>query len=301
MEDLTVFEEEKTYDKSYFSFPEEDYGKDGKLKPVRKRVLKKLLKYEYRALLKPLRVSLIILIGLTALIFLIGLTLDFDGKDDSSFVFWILAMIPYLYACAIVAQVPLIVSLLRYRSNIFKKEGYLTMTLPVSAEEHFFAKRIAGVLATYVFAIFVGISFLIAFSPLLVQIPADEFWGGLGELISMIAESGYGFSAIMLLIEFLIIGLLSPVFTYSALGAIGCWFHRSMSKMKVIFGLIGLYLLYSIGSYLLTSFFENGLFFEITQLGVHTALWLYILAMVGLIVLLSRFEIRTLKYKFNIK
>lgn len=301
MDDLTVFEEEKTYDKSYFSFPEEDYGKDGKLKPVRKRVLKKLLKYEYRALLKPLRVSLFVLIGLTALLFLIGLTLDIDGEDDSSLIVWILALIPYLYACAIVAQVPLIASLLRYRSNIFKKEGYLTMTLPVSAEEHFFAKRIAGVLATYIFAVLVALGFFVALSPLLFQIPAQELWQALGRFIGAIVEEGYGFSAILFLIEFLIIGLLSPVLTYSVLGAIGCWFHRSMSKIKVVFGLIGLYLLYSVGAYLVTSFFENGLLFEITQLGVHTALWLYILAMVGLIVLLSRFEIRTLKHKFNIK
>ena len=301
MDDITVFDEEKKYGQDYFPLPKEDYGENGTLKPVRKRVLKKLLKYEYRALLKPLRVSLIILIGVTALLFIIGLTLRFDGEGDASLLFWVLAMIPYLYACAIVVQVPLIVSLLRYRSNIFKKEGYLTMTLPVSAEEHFFAKRIAGVLATYIFAIFVGISFLIAFSPLLVQIPADEFWGGLGELISMIAESGYGFSAILFLIELLIIGLLSPVLTYSLLGAIGCWFHRSMSKVKVIFGIIGLYLLYSIGAYLLTAFFESGLFFEITPLGLHIALWVYILLTAGVIFLLSRFEIRTLKHKFNIK
>ena len=45
----------------------------------------------------------------------------------------------------------------------------------------------------------------------------------------------------------------------------------------------------------------NGLLFEITPVGIHIALWLYILGTVGLIFLFSRFEIRTLKYKFNIK
>ena len=301
MDDMTVFEEETTYEKSYFPFPEEDYGKDGKIKPVRKRILKKLLKYEFRYLFKPLRVALIVLAGLTALLFLIGLTLDFEGEDDSSFVFWILAIIPYMYACAVALELPLIVAMLRYRSNIFKKEGYLTMTLPVSAEEHFFAKRIAGVVLTFAFALLVGLSVVIAFLPLFIQIPADEFWGGIGMIFQEIFANGYGFSAIMFLLEFLIISLLSPIFTYSLVGAIGCWFHRSMSKVKVIFGLIGIYVLYSVGAFFLTYFFESGLLIEITPLMLHIGLWLYILVLGGLIFLLSRFEIRTLKNKFNIK
>ena len=301
MDDISVFSEEKEYGKDYFAFPEEDYGKDGKLKPVRKRVLKKLLKYEYRFLIKPLKIALIVLAGITALLCLLGFTVDFSGEDSTSWVFWILAMIPYLYAISLVLQIPLIVAMVRYRANIFKKEGYLTMTLPVSAEEHFFAKRISALIATYIFTMLVGVSFIIVLLPLFIKLPMHELTQGLSEIFSLIFESGQGFSMIMLLVEFLLIAILSPIVSYSLLGAIGCWFHRSMSKVKVIFGLIGLYLLYSLVSFLVSTVLENGAFLDMTPLLLHVGLWVYILLNALAIFLLSRFEIRTLKYKFNIK
>ena len=50
----TFFEEPKMVN----PFPEEDYNKKGKLRRVRPRILKKLLKYEFKAYLTPMLIML---------------------------------------------------------------------------------------------------------------------------------------------------------------------------------------------------------------------------------------------------
>ena len=58
MDDVTAMVEQPVETPS-LPFPATDYDKNGKLKKVRGRVLKKLLKYEFKALLKPIFIAAI--------------------------------------------------------------------------------------------------------------------------------------------------------------------------------------------------------------------------------------------------
>ena len=125
--------------------PQTDYLKSGKIKPLRKDMLKKLLKYEFRYLLPTVLIGVGVLLC-AALLFALQLNaLQYSQVNTPLFV---TSVVLYVYANLGVLILSVVVSIRRLYNNFFKSEGALTFSIPATAEEHVFGKHIASLVCS---------------------------------------------------------------------------------------------------------------------------------------------------------
>ena len=296
----TDFFETETFDKTYFPLPESDYAADGTLRRVRKRMVKKLFAYEMKALFRPMLVVALILAAISVFLFVYGLTVK---GDSESLGYWFLAFVPYIYAAGAMVFTPYIAASKRYKNHFFGNEGYLTFSIPASAEEQILAKRLSGLLAMLIGDVLAALSFLIAVLPFAARTGAFEGASIFRVLFSEMFQ-GNGVHVAFVCLELFIISVLGSILLFTVIGAWNCLRHRGV-KRRTVFGVaIGVYIGIVVFESLALSFFDGGsgaaLVFD-SVAWVHISNCLQILLQVGLIWLCTRYEIRTLQYKLNLK
>ena len=272
-----------------FPLPASDYDKKGRLKSLRGRMLKKLLKYEFRALLPPLYLCL----GLLAAISVLACVLfNLPQYDETTGTVTLLVSILYIYALFATPIVPLIVALGRYHKHFFKDEGYLTFSIPASMEEHIFAKHVSGMAATFVGLAATVISAIVVYN----AVPFMDFFEGTIIFVPTRTLSP------LTIVEDALISLEWFVGIFCVGGALTCLWQGFRKKWHaVVFG-IGAYLLFMIIEVLAVSFGSDlFFFFNRDPVGMHVSAWLSIVLYAAIIVLCVWFELRTLKYKLNLK
>jgi hypothetical protein len=262
-------------------FPKTDYDKNGNLKTLRGRVVKKLLKYEFQWYGK---IVLPCIIGLFAFsLFLLLTSALLKDKEESLELFITMPMILYVYAIGAIVTIPVVLAIIRYTGGFFKGRAYQTLTLPVSVEEHVFSKRFTACVnffAAVFSAVVCGIIGTLALSE-------NPLFSGLQfELID-----------ILNFIEGLLLLVVITVFCFNLIAALTCFF-RSFSGGKRALAII----LTIVGSFLflqtfLLSFARFGVYDILygTPLVQHISRWLTILLFAGLSALCLWYEIRTLK------
>lgn len=119
-------------------------------------MVKKLLKYEVKYYLRTLLIYEIVLFTLAVftriLMFFETDSIIYKLLQGSSFLLFALAA----GGCSLMASV---ISIFRFYRNLFTSEGYLTFALPVSTNQHLFAK----LLSAFVYNIIVYVSAIAAF------------------------------------------------------------------------------------------------------------------------------------------
>ncbi|MBQ8322668.1 MAG: hypothetical protein IJX91_01735 [Clostridia bacterium] len=275
-----------------FSLPESDYNKKGSLKKVRGRMMKKLLKYEFRAIFPALFIGMAILLGLTVLMIVL---LNVPLNDNLAF-FTIMSALLYVYTLLAVIIVSFGVAIKRYDKNFFKEEGYLTFSIPASMEEHVLAKHLSGAIATLIgiAASLVSLGILFAF--------------GLGDVFESLGgiqtESSIGnpVSFAFELLEGLILFAESLAGVYCVAGALTCWGQKFKKKRSIVLRVLIVYvLLVILESVFLNLLDASFIEFFYTTAGTHVWNWLQILLYAGVIALSVWYELRTLKKKLNLK
>ena len=273
-------------------FPETDYKKDGSLKKVRGRVLRKLFKYEFRAYAP---VFYILLAVLSALTLLVCLFVRFDVHAyDHSFefnqavsVFMIMAFALYLFTLFFFPLVIFGLSTGRYNNNFFKDEGYLTFSVPASMEEHVLAKHLCAILLTLASALASFISFILFLS---VSIDAS---------ISLTPDSQ---TNVLMEIESILLFATSFIGSFFVVGALQCWAQKFVKKRGIFFRFLIFYfalvLLESV--FALFDFTAVGNFFA-SEAGAHISAWLGILLSAVVSYFSYRYEVKFLKTKLNLK
>lgn len=272
-------------------FPETDFNKKGQLKKLRGRILKKLLKYEFRAIFPAL---LPCLIGLFAVGIIIGLSsLGMNGFDKG---FWLVLWSMLFFGLAmIVVYFSVIIPFKRFHSNFFQDEGYLTLTLPASAEEHLFAKHFSGIVSLLIAIVgsLLAATLLFLCSGLENFYFLDDLIEGLGELfikapIRFIEET-------ILIIEGVI-----AIFTVG--GAISCLMRKFPVRRHSMIILLAVFIfLFGFSNLLRIPFISDFFVFLSSPVGIHISALLRLLLMGGLIVLSVFYELRTLKTNINLK
>ena len=275
------------------SFPESDYKKDGSLKKVRGRVMKKLLKYEYRSYAP---VFYILLAVLGALTLLVCLFVRFDMHEyDHSFefseavsVFMIMAFVLYLFTVFFFPLVIFGLSTSRYHNNFFKDEGYLTFSVPASMEEHVLSKHLCGILLTIAsgLASFISVILFVSVS--------------LGSALDFITSDSS--TNALFVIESILYFLTSYIGAFFVVGAIECWAQKFTQKRQIFFRfLIFYFVLIALESlFTLFDFTALGGFFA-SEAGAHVSIWLGILLSTALSYFSYRYELKFLKTKLNLK
>ncbi len=137
-------------------------------------MLKKLLKYEFKAVSKSLVPMLLAIFGLSVLssfIIVLNNAISRSSAASSVFatIFQIIASIILVFSViALFASILIVIFLLlqRYYKNFFTDEGYLTFTLPVEVKQLLATKLISGFVWTIVgtIVIFVSIMFFLLFA-----------------------------------------------------------------------------------------------------------------------------------------
>ncbi len=296
-----VFFENEVFERSYFPLPDSDYDADGNLRKVRKRMVKKLFRYEWRALWKPMTVAGVILAAISLLLLFFGLSAR-SSQDPSMSTYWALAFLPYAYALGAVVLMPFILSSKRYKKHFFGNEGYLTFSIPASAEEHLLAKRLSAFLALLVGEAAALLSLVLVLQPLTAK---AEFMNGFTAAFKELffAVSGESMVHIVLFsIEEFILSLAGTVAFFSLIGAERCIRHRGVKTRTIVFACIIGYIAIVVGQSVVIASLDNAIiaFFD-SVAWLHIYTWLQILMAVGVTVLCTWYELRTLKYKLNLK
>ena len=105
-------------------------------------MVKKLLKYEFAAMLRKILPLALIVLG-TALL---NRIIQFFESDNSTYqvLFWSSAVLLFI-SCVVLLVGTLWITVSRFYKNIYTSEGYLTLSLPVTADQHLFTKLLTAV------------------------------------------------------------------------------------------------------------------------------------------------------------
>lgn len=286
------------------ALPETDY-KNGKLRAVRGRMVKKLLKYEWKAISPTLIICGIVLAALTLFICFFGragfefLFLESDNPIEypaTTVLTTILTIALYTVTLMVVACVPIGISISRYHKNFFKEEGYLTFSIPASMEEHILAKHLSGIFAMLISS---AASFL---SVMLVLLCMSGYIGELPfEPIVPVAPVN-PISEIFLAIEGLIMSAETLVGIFTVSGALCCWAQKFKKKSHIFWRAFLAYIVFMVLETVYMLALEAGMLdFFYTTAGEHVSNLLMILLYAGVIVLSVWYELRRLKKKLNLK
>jgi hypothetical protein len=158
-------------------------------------------------------------------------------------------------------------------------------------EEHIFAKHVSGMAATLIGLLATIVSGIVVYH----FIPGMDLFEGMfiSDTITL---------SPLTIVEYLLISLEWFVGIFCVGGAVTCLWQGFRKKWHaVIFG-VGAYLVYMFISVLAVSL-GNDLFyfFLYDPVGMHVGTWLSILLYAAIITLCVWFELRTLKYKLNLK
>lgn len=271
-------------------FPPADYDKNGKVKTLRGRMLKKLLKYEFRAVMPALYLCLGLLAGMTVLECIACNLLHTQIDFDETLTFIIVASILYAYAAVSTVVVPVVVSIRRYYTNFFKDEGYLTFSIPATMEEQITAKHVSGFIATCIGCIASIISVSIVF----LASPSLNEWIGIGDIVSEYSAVSYGFIAL----EELLSGIIGLAAIFCVAGALSCWGQKFTKKAPLILRIVLVYVAWLvIQSFAISLGGDLLVWFETTEAGLHVGNVLKILAYAAIAVSSVAYERHYLKRK----
>lgn len=229
------------YEEAWEKFVEE--SDKMKKKPVRGKMLKKLLKYDFRALFKFLLPCYIVLFALAAIgALLLAISEHNATNSDTEFLTLTVSITLYVmavFACVIVCAVSIVN---RYEKNLFSGEGYLTLTTPATAEEHIFSKLLSAVIAFI-------LTLLVAFaSVLIVLIPyARTIYPNFKEVFEIIFNT----ESVLLLIEDLIVKTVVLIFNAQAIYSCMCIGHLFVSKNRRAASVVA-FVSYFVLSYIIT-------------------------------------------------
>ncbi|MBQ9730059.1 MAG: hypothetical protein IJV80_04515 [Clostridia bacterium] len=277
-------------------FPPADYKENGELKSVRWRVIKKLLKYEYRAVLPIMLVCfgalliLSILVGFRFVATVEELTGDMQEETFGDGL-GMMGLLLYVYLTMAVVVLPLILYERRYEKNLFSAEGYLTLATPVSAQEHVLAKHFAAITVELLsIAVAIG-CFALMFA----------VSGGFAilELFGLVFENG----SVLSTIEGIFFVLVGTVMIFCASGAITCWLQRFTKKQRSVIisvSVIAIVVLVNVVTPLLETWGIMAFVYE-SEILSHVWTWVQILFFAFISVLFYLYEVKTLQKNVNLQ
>lgn len=216
-------------------------------------MLRKLIKYEFKATSRFMLLMYGLLLALSALMS-VGLVLNLDevmanighefqlgGLLIGVLVFMIIAL--FVVMNVVVLSGMFFYSISRFKNNLLGNEGYLMHTLPVKIRDNILSKNIVSVIWTILSVVAVGISYFI----LLLGISETNIFK---ELLNTLSQIDWGAhyvgEALIILAEFAVLMLLTIVNTYFhiyASMAIGYSSNTHRAAKS-----IGIYILISIAS-----------------------------------------------------
>ncbi len=194
-------------------------------------MVKKLIKHEFFAFFRSMCPIAVITLGMGLLTRIIQL---FESNSAAYSIIYGSTMFMFGAAVVVCLVASMALSVKRFYSNLFTAEGYLSMTLPVTAGQHIFAKLLVAVVGFVATVVTVLIALSIAnFGEVL-----WEIFKAIGYILRMrIAE--YGAHYIFYILEFIVMGV--ALLTYNYLVFYSCISVGQMAKKNRVLAAFGAY------------------------------------------------------------
>ena len=195
-------------------------------------MLGKLIKYEWKGLIKPLSILYLVLLGITIITGLLILTINPDYDDVTiglSGLFTMLSALIYYFGIIVCSIGTMLIIAIRFYKTCYTDEAYLTHTLPVSTKQLLAAKTITSVLCHLLSMLVIGASVVLLILVVVThlinlgEIPAAELSAGFSEVFAELDrefanEMGISFSGYFIYLG--VISLISSV--CSIISILGC-------------------------------------------------------------------------------
>ncbi len=195
-------------------------------------MLGKLIKYEWKGLIKPLSILYLVLLGITIITGLLILTINPDYDDVTiglSVLFTMLSALIYYFGIIVCSIGTMLIIAIRFYKTCYTDEAYLTHTLPVSTKQLLAAKTITSVLCHLLSMLVIGLSVVLLLVVLVThlinlgEIPTAELSAGFSEVFAELDrefanEMGISFSGYFIYLG--VISLISSV--CSIISILGC-------------------------------------------------------------------------------
>ncbi len=285
-----------------FNFSESDVDKNGNLKAVRGRVLKKLLKYEFKALFTGM-LSLVLSAVVCSILLAIQIPIlesqdapTMYGTNETPWFFWLTVVLAILLNGGVMIG-SLILPSQRYRKNFFKEEGYLTFSIPATAHEQILAKHISAVLcyvAGWLANMFSLIVIIIGFGGF------EAVFGPINPSTDPV-QTAEVIEGIICILELLIMALMLPVFIATFDGAAAWWEERLPEKNRRIYQMLITLALISLLETLFITSATSGLITAFFELPITLVFFIFIFIGALLIYLFYTSEINNFKKNINLK
>lgn len=280
--------------------PQTDYLKSGKIKPLRKDMLKKLLKYEFRYLLPTVLIGAGVLLC-AALLFALQLNaLQYSQVNTPLLV---TSVVLYVYANLGVLILSVVVSIRRLYNNFFKSEGALTFSIPATAEEHVFAKHIASLVCSLISlaAILVGAILLAVVGGQGVREVFIDIFSDLGSLVNQLVNNK-PLNGVLLIVEGVISTILSFVGVPCILGALTVFLRKFSGKKKAIVVFLIIVGINGVANFFSITLLLSGIIEKIVQslVSLHIAIWVLLVLQAAVVGLCLYYEVHILKKKLDL-
>ncbi len=267
-------------------------------------MVKKLIKYEFIYYFRTIGIAMPILIAASVVAKLLSL-LNTDN---------ILISVLLLSSSLIVQSGPsvlliltAVVAISRFYKNMYTAEGYLTLTLPVTYEQHIFVKLLGALTCGALSLIAVGLSYMI----LMIGEPLVTSFQTIGFALKELYANMDALSAVLYTFEIvllaLILALSAPLFFYTCitlgqmakknriLSAVGVYF-----LCQIILGPVGLIPLAIIPNMLDTAAVRQFIA-DHPVVFAHISIWGIIVIGAGLCALYYFITLRVMKKKLNLE
>lgn len=285
--------------------PNEDFDEYGRVKKLRGRILKKLLKQEWKFYF-PIMSLLSLLVLVAGLVFSVLLRIMInkpEAFDNNFFPFFFISWtVVYVYGMAGMSLFTMIYPVVRYNKNFFQSEGYLTFSIPASMEEHLYAKRIAAVICQAVSIVVLLLSLTILFL-VIGNVPQvldglKQAFGAIGEAIVLEPVHGVFFC-----IEIVLTMLIGLVMSPCIYGAASCFLSKTTGKKKLAVSILLVFLVVGVIESVISGITSVIMIplMHLGAVGLHIQLWLGILVNAAVTVACFLFELNFLKKKLDLK
>lgn len=199
-------------------------------------MVKKLFKYEFLAYIRVLFPVYIAMLGVAVL----GrILMIFESDTISSDLLIGGSIFMYVITVFVAFGFVSVYAVVRFYKNMFTGEGYLTLTLPATADEHILAKLLSAILFNFVSVIVFIVSFAI--------FAAGDVFKEVAEAASYLIKKAEWYY----LLEFVlsaIVGMVSNILLYYACLSIGQLFKKNR-----IAGAVGAYFAYNLALQILST------------------------------------------------
>lgn len=199
-------------------------------------MVRKLLKYEWAHFIKTIMPMELILLGIA----LLTRFVQFFEADTTAYkIISISSVTMFCIACAVCLIMTFVININRFYRNLYSSEGYLSFTLPVTVDQHIFAKLITAVLTTLLSLVSVVAAVCIT--------TAGDVLGEVFKAAGFLVKRAFdfaGWQTPLFAVEFLL--LLAVILASSYLLLYACATLGQTAKKRRVLASFGIYFIYYI-------------------------------------------------------